>query len=179
MSSIFDSKVDKENIILIRNNVKNTIMAASEAHDIVENCILDIGPQKDGNAKEFFKKAKITTLDIDKNSGADIICDICFANEIICSETFDVVICTEVLEHTLNPFNAVNEIYRILKIGGIVYASIPFNFKIHSPTPDCWRFTETGLKQLFKNFSKVSISSNPSADQRHNMPAQYIIVAIK
>ncbi|MCK5818286.1 MAG: methyltransferase domain-containing protein [Psychromonas sp.] len=49
---------------------------------------------------------------------------------------------TEVLEHTLNPFRAINEIYRILKPNGILIMTTPFNFRIHNPLPDCWRISE-------------------------------------
>lgn len=50
---------------------------------------------------------------------------------------FDYILCTEVLEHTLNPFRAVYEMFRILKPKGLLFISVPFNFGIHRPLPDC------------------------------------------
>ena len=58
------------------------------------------------------------------------------------------------LEHVINPFDAIDEIHRILKPGGILLLSSPLNFRIHGPLPDCWRFTEHGWKQLVKKFER-------------------------
>jgi 2-polyprenyl-3-methyl-5-hydroxy-6-metoxy-1,4-benzoquinol methylase len=70
-------------------------------------------------AKEFYIKSNIETLDIDPNSNATYIADITRDNSsIIESNKYDIVIVTEVLEHTLNPFAAINEIHRVLKVGG-------------------------------------------------------------
>ena len=41
------------------------------------------------------------------------------------SDAYDVVICTDVLEHTLSPRHALSEIQRILKNEGIVVVSVP------------------------------------------------------
>jgi len=41
------------------------------------------------------------------------------------SDSFDLVICTEVLEHVKEPLQVINEIYRILNSGGVVYFSTP------------------------------------------------------
>ena len=59
---------------------------------------------------------RVSTLDINTKSNSTFIADLCSDNsDIIKNSFFDIIICTEVLEHTLNPFNAVKEIYRILK----------------------------------------------------------------
>ena len=91
---------------------------------------------------------------------------------------FDFVICTEVLEHTLNPFNAVNEIYRVLKPGGAAFVSTPFNLRIHGPLPDCWRFTEYGLREMFKKFQIEKLNALESSD-RFLMPIQYTLIVKK
>jgi ubiquinone/menaquinone biosynthesis C-methylase UbiE len=39
--------------------------------------------------------------------------------------TFDCVVCTEVLEHTLSPFRALNEMHRVLKPNGSLVISVP------------------------------------------------------
>lgn len=172
------SDIDKFNIEIIRNGVKNLIQEAAKL-DTPELIILDIAPQDHNGAREFFKKAKIFTLDIDINSGADFIADLCENNiDKIPSNFFDLIICTEVLEHTLNPFNAVDEIHRILKPKGKVFVSTPFNFRIHGPLPDCWRFTIHGLRSLFNKFNTVDIDET-ATDDRFLMPVQYFTIATK
>jgi len=173
------SHVDKKHFEIIRNNVSNFIRECSLTYDTKERLVLDIAPQVHKCAKDHFKNAKIETLDIDPDSSADYIADICNKNDKIIEDCrFDIVICTEVLEHTLNPFKAVEEIYRILKPNGIVYLSTPFNFRIHGPLPDCWRFTEHGLNALFLRFIDVKIESLETPD-RFLMPIHYTLTAKK
>ena len=173
------SEIDINHLELLRNNVRKLIKNCSKQFDKVNNHILDIAPQDHGGAKEFFNLAKITTLDLDPESGANLIADLCEDNsESINSEQFDLIICTEVLEHTLNPFDAAKEIYRLLKTGGTAAVSTPFNFRIHGPLPDCWRFTEYGLKELFKNFNNVEIVPLQTRE-RDLMPIHYTLIAKK
>lgn len=54
------------------------------------------------------------------------------AHEItVASGTFDVIICTEVLEHVHNPIEVVNEIGRILKPGGKLILTAPLGSGLH------------------------------------------------
>lgn len=173
------SELDNKNLSIIRENVTNFIRDLSFNHDLKGNRVLDIAPQKYLGVKEFFKNSKVSTLDIDPNSGADYICDICEINHhLIPDETFDLVVCTEVLEHVNNPFLAVQELHRITKKGGFVGSSTPFNFRIHGPLPDNWRFTIHGLNILFQNFEMVEISELEDPE-RNLMPIHYTICAIK
>lgn len=173
------SDQDIKNLKMLRENISNFLKKSSAIYDNENCCLLDIAPQVHEGAKANFLKSKIYTLDIDKESGADYIADLCTNNsDIIPDNKFDLIVCTEVLEHTLQPFNAVNEIYRILKSDGIVLVSTPFNFRIHGPLPDCWRFTEHGLRALFSNFNKISIEALDTED-RDLMPIQYTLVAQK
>jgi len=159
--------------------VENFLKKQSKYYDSDLKIILDIAPQIHKGSKEFFVKSKIMTADIDKNSNSDFIIDICQNNEnLIKSETFDVVICTEVLEHTKNPFSAINEIYRILKNDAILLITTPFDFRIHGPLPDCWRFTEHGLRELLKKFKNIEIVGLENK-KRFLMPLHYTIKAIK
>ena len=70
---------------------------------------------------------------------------------------FDVVFIYEVLEHVERPFEASNELFRVLKPGGTLLLSTPFIFGIHDAPYDYWRFTKYGLKNLFSRFKDVAI----------------------
>lgn len=173
------AKIDEGNLKKIRQNVSNFVSACGQKYDKPGALILDIAPQDHEGAAPYFKKAKIETLDIDKNSGATYIADICMDNSaVIPADRFDVVVCTEVLEHTLQPFWAADEIHRILKPGGLALVSTPFNFRIHGPLPDCWRFTEHGLRALFKDFEIVDLKGLESKG-RFLMPVHYTMVVKK
>lgn len=79
--------------------------------------------------------------------------------------SYHVIVCMEVLEHTLDPFAAVANIRAALKPGGLLLASSPLNFRIHGPANDCFRFTEHGIKVLMKDFDELNISILESPDR--------------
>lgn len=173
------SKIDMEGLKNIRKNVDVFLSQISKKHDQQNILVLDIAPQIYEGANRIFTKAKVETLDIDPNSDATYIADITQNNhDIIPDNYFDIVICTEVLEHTLNPFLAVEELYRITKKGGWTYISVPFNFRIHGPLPDCWRFTEHGLRTLFSKYDKF-ILNELATPRRPLMPLHYTLSAKK
>lgn len=64
-------------------------------------------------------------------------------------ESFDVVLCTQVLEHCDDPAQAVRELRRVTRPGGRVLAST-HGVQVYHPSPaDYWRWTHTGLHRLF------------------------------
>lgn len=71
------------------------------------------------------------------------------------SETFDCVIVQAVLEHVLDPQRCVNEIHRVLKSSGIVYAETPFMQQVHMKQYDFTRFTHLGHRRLFRYFEEI------------------------
>lgn len=93
---------------------------------------------------------------------------------------FDVVICNAVLEHVKDPFACGREIERIMKVGGYLWAEIPFvqpyhpykgYEESHGLLPknvdsfkndedhggDYWRFTPQGLCLLFPNLRVIQM----------------------
>ena len=62
---------------------------------------------------------------------------------------FDVVLCTQVLEHCDDPAQAVRELRRVTAPGGRVLAST-HGVQVYHPSPqDYWRWTQAGLGRLF------------------------------
>lgn len=73
------------------------------------------------------------------------------------SNKFNTIIGIEVLEHLNNPYIAVKQIKRILKKEGTFIGSTPFIYPYHGEPQDILRFTEYGLKEIFKDFEEVTI----------------------
>lgn len=69
---------------------------------------------------------------------------------------FDGVVIQAVLEHVLDPKVVVAEIVRVLRRGGVVYAETPFMQQVHEGAYDFTRFTCSGHRWLFRDFSELS-----------------------
>lgn len=69
-------------------------------------------------------------------------------------ETYDVVICEQVIEHVVDPFLAAENLRGLCAPGGHVIVSTPFLIKVHElplyGMPDYWRFTPRGLRTLLE-----------------------------
>lgn len=91
----------------------------------------------------------VKTLDITLDNGAD------YAGTAestgLPDASFDVVLCTQVLEHCMNPWAAVREIHRIVKPGGYAIVSAPHVWFYHPHPTDHWRFTQEGMAHLCRD----------------------------
>ena len=65
-------------------------------------------------------------------------------------ETFDAVLCTEVLEHVPEPERLLNEAARVLRPGGVLLLTVPWLWAVHEAPHDYYRYTEFGLRHLLE-----------------------------
>jgi SAM-dependent methyltransferase len=78
--------------------------------------------------------------------------------------SFELVLCTQVLEHCDDPAQAVRELRRVTAPGGRVLAST-HGVQVYHPSPgDYWRWTHEGLRRLFEqNADWTSLRVEPAA----------------
>ena len=76
--------------------------------------------------------------------------------------SFDLVICTQVLEHVREPQIVLNEFFRIAKEGGSIYISAPQGWGVHQAPYDFFRYTDFGLRYLLEKSGFEMISITPS-----------------
>lgn len=108
--------------------------------------------------KNWFSGVKYETLDISEKYSPTILGDI--HSIPLEDKSVDGVLCLSVLEHLHNPQLAIDEMNRILSSGGKLLAYTHFIYPYHARNgiyEDYYRFTETALKDLFKDFSSVEI----------------------
>jgi len=96
---------------------------------------------------------RVVYSDIDVRSDIDLFCD---GHDLPFVEgSFDAVITTAVLEHVLYPERVAAEIYRVLKMGGLLYSELPFMQQVHEGAYDFTRYTLSGHRRLLNGFSEI------------------------
>ena len=88
----------------------------------------------------------VKTLDIDRQHGSDY--EGLAEKTGLASESFELILCTQVMEHCYNPWQAIREIQRILKPCGRLIISAPHVWFYHPHPTDHWRFTQEGILHL-------------------------------
>jgi len=91
----------------------------------------------------------------------------------ISTGTIDAVLCTEVLEHTEEPAEVLQEISRCLRTGGRLIMTVPLSARWHFIPFDYWRFTPSGVERLLNSagFENIVINSrgNPTTVALHKI----------
>lgn len=85
---------------------------------------LDIGPVRGFRA--YFEERNYNYISIDLASGSAMIrMDI--TRLAFSDSTFDLIVCSHVLEHIKDDLQAIKELFRVLKSEGMCYIMVPFN----------------------------------------------------
>jgi len=80
------------------------------------------------------------------------------------SDHFDSLFHTEVLEHVIDTKLFLKECHRVLKPGGDLFFTVPFQARYHYIPYDYWRFTPSALEMLLceMDFNHIQIKSRGS-----------------
>lgn len=100
------------------------------------------------------RNLELCETDVAFRSRTSIICDahaLPFADG-----SFDGVIAQAVIEYLIHPRRAVDEMHRVLRPGGLVYAETPFMQQVHGGPFDFTRFSHVGHRELFRRFDEIS-----------------------
>ncbi len=122
-----------------------------------ESKTLDIGC---GNTPYVSYFPNSVTIDVSKLRKPAILADahcLPFKNA-----SFEVILCTEVLEHLKEPQWAIDEMERVLLDGGKLVLTTRFIFPLHDTPGDYYRFTKYGLRYLLRNWERVEIEEETS-----------------
>ncbi|MEP6663536.1 MAG: class I SAM-dependent methyltransferase [Verrucomicrobiota bacterium] len=109
--------------------------------------LLDVGCGEQPYRNYFQHAKKKVACDFDAKRGdVDFACP---AHAIpVASESFDAILCTEVLEHVPDPLAVWREFHRVLRPNGRVLLSTPMYWPPHELPYDFYRYPEQGLRHL-------------------------------
>ena len=120
--------------------------------------ILDVGCGKKPYQPFFLGKSSIYVgTDIRQSGFVDVICSgekLPFTDN-----TFSAILSTQVLEHISEPKMMVDESFRVLKQGGLLFLSTHGNWPVHEAPQDYWRWTEYGLRKLLNSNHDCNINA--------------------
>lgn len=72
-------------------------------------------------------------------------------------EVADAVVSFQVMEHLCEPQVMLNEAFRILKQGGKILLTVPFQWHVHEAPYDFYRYTRHGLEYMFAKSGFVDV----------------------
>ena len=118
--------------------------------------VLVIGGSIVGEGMDAFANhpdLELIETDVAMGPSVELVCD---AHDIpFADQSFDGVVVQAVLEHVADPHRCVEEIYRVLKHRGVIYAETPFIQQVHGGKYDFTRFTDLGHRRLFRRFEEI------------------------
>lgn len=115
------------------------------------------GQEELADLRPIFLGKKYIGTDIRKGLGVDKILDLHKVN--LPNNSVGTALVLDTLEHVENPHQAMKELYRILRPGGLIVISSVMKFPIHNYPYDYWRFTPEAFKALLKKFKNVVVLS--------------------
>ena len=125
---------------------------------IKEYSILDVGSYDiNGNYKAIFNYPgwKYTGVDIVVGPNVDYVIQPYQWD--IPTESYDVVVSGQCLEHVEMPWLWIKEAERVCKKDGLVILTAPWLFPIHQYPVDCWRILPDGMKVLLTKVASMSL----------------------
>jgi SAM-dependent methyltransferase len=103
-------------------------------------------------------------IDLRHGPGVDLVLDVVDAPARLGEASFDVVICTEVLEHIRDWRAALDAMKRTLRPDGVLLVTTRSpGFPLHDFPSDYWRFTLDDLRGAFADLDDVVVEPDPNA----------------
>lgn len=133
---------------------------AVERNVKLEGITLDMATTKRMSYYRFMdtSKGRIFTADFEKTENVSVVLnleeDLPFKNNSV-----DNIILFNIIEHIYNPHKLLEEVHRVLKKNGKLYASIPFMTYYHPSPTDYNRYTKEKLERMFSKFSIETIET--------------------
>jgi SAM-dependent methyltransferase len=128
--------------------------------------VLDLGAG-DAPYRELFAHTDYRTSDWSESvhMGAGTADIVASADDLpVADESFELVVCTQVLEHVPEPASVLAECHRVLVPGGRLALTAPLLWELHELPHDYYRYTSAGLHHLMRSAGFAEADIKPRGD---------------
>ena len=151
--------------------VTNPTNANALVHtEIIEsnNLVLDLGA---GNPRDSEHHPNVVFHEFVHYAHTDVVsvCDRLPYRD----NVFDAVISKAAFEHLARPWEVVEEVYRVLKPGGLVRVDTAFMFPLHGDPYHFFNMTLDGVREMFKRFRTLRCGVMPYQLPSYGLRAQF------
>ena len=130
-------------------------VAEHRSYRDIEGRVLEIGSYDvNGTLNEELEGCEHIKMDMREGPNVDVV-----ANAHVLpfpDDSFDAVICVEMLEHDAAFWVTMKEIERVCRVGGaVILCASSIGFGLHDHPCDYWRFTAEGMRELLSFCNQV------------------------
>jgi SAM-dependent methyltransferase len=116
--------------------------------------ILEVGSRNvNGTVRDVLSKyaSEYIGVDLFDGPGVDIVCNVTALTDTFATQSFDLVVSTEMLEHCLNWQDALCQMASVLRQDGLLLITTRSpGFELHDYPADYWRFTYGDFEKIFQ-----------------------------
>lgn len=108
------------------------------------------GQEEFADLRGLFPGRPYVGCDMRPGPGVDRVEDVSELS--LADATAGTILCVETFEHVFEVRRAFDEVFRVLKPGGLFLITSPLNFRIHGYPDDYWRMTPSCLRRLLEPY---------------------------
>ncbi len=109
------------------------------------------GQEGFADLRSLFPGRKYVGCDMRAGPGVDLVEDVTAIN--LPDGSAGMVLCIETFEHVFEVRKGFDEVFRLLKPGGVFVVTSPLNFRIHGYPDDYWRMTPNCLRRQLEPYA--------------------------
>jgi SAM-dependent methyltransferase len=120
----------------------------------VEGDVLDVGCGAQPYRGWMPRAERYVGIDVADGPGVDVVI-VPGQTWAVDSAAFDVLLCTQVLEHVADLEHTLSELRRVVRPGGRLVVAVPFAYNEHGTPHDYWRVSRHGVRLLLERDAEV------------------------
>jgi SAM-dependent methyltransferase len=134
--------------------------------EIRDRAVVEVGARNvNGSLRPYlqsFHPSRYLGVDIFPGEGVDDICNADRLVERYGAGSFDVLICTEMLEHSRDWHRTIENFKQVLRPGGVLLITTRSKgFPFHEAPHDYWRYELDDMRAIFSDFTIEVLESDP------------------